>query len=717
MMRVEKLFKSVVSFLILSLAFPVFAEVTILSPASSKSRTWSNKQVLVINATEGEEVFYSFSDEDPMKSGFAYDGPVPLDLDGTVKLNIATIKNKKRVDYILAFDVDLTKKIEFDTLEEKQFIDELSASPIYDLPCGKELRVPSGFEYLLSSSGKEEDFEAGRSVYISKDSTLERFLTLTLKTKNGDFYNFVIHVVPEVQGEFTKDAVPFEFEQWSKIKLVNHKYIYSIDGQWWQGAGDTIELDRTVPHVIKWQDVDYDITNPISSYEIPPTPVIRAETQADSSIILSLNGDESYRFAKGNNYLNNFLPNGLFKEIKVDAFQGENFSTLLPLDVYSDNVLQGTLYVSVQVNRKIPKSPVIVLPYRSEIYRDDISIYFTADKDDYQIKYLVEGPFYKKNDDIRCTEYEITEDGDFLDFKTIEAGKVIELKTSYDKPCAYKVSSYVIDSFDNISKTVTEFIEIDKCNYYVNPKAGNSLTQLGTVKYPLSNLDLIEEIIKDRKYTNFYIDGEVHFINEVASIKENVKFSGNENSKIIFGERAGINVFNSSLEIINVVFDNVHNESSFNNSFITLNNSTLEIRNSELNFARERNATLINARKSTVTIYSSGLTTSAAEYACAVSGLSSTIAIVNESRVTTNAATNVNFSVKKSAFGIDNSTCKVSGLSSRIAELYSSKARFYCNTFLMNEASVKAGNSEAVWKDKNSSFTFYSLNTVEGYSE
>lgn len=714
MMRVEKLFKSVIFCTVFSILFPAFAEVTILSPAANQSRVWFNKQALVINATEGEEVFYSFSDEDPLKSGFAYDGPVPLDLDGNVKLNIATIKDRKRVDYVLDFDVDLSKPEVFDTLEEKEFIDKLSASPIFDLECGKELVIPEAFEYLLSSSNAGEDFETGRTIYISKDSSLERYLTLTIKSKNGKLYNFVIHVIPSTQVEFTKDAVPFEFEQWSKIKLVNHKFIYKIDDKWWQGAGETIEIDRTVPHVIKWQDVDYDITNPVSSYEIPPVPVIRAETQADSSVILSLNGDESYRFAKANNYLNNFLPQGLFKDIKVDAFQGENFSALLPLDVYSENVLQGTLYVSVQVNRKMPKSPVIECngtPVKeNDFFRFNTMINITAAKEDYQIKYAVEGPFYKKTDDIKCTEYSIPESNeDLLEFKTFD-GKVFSL-TADNKPCAYKVHSYVIDKSDNISKTTSCFIEIDKTNFCINPNATNS-KGFGTYKDPYVNCDeeMFETISQQYSYANFYLEGEIN-LDKPVSFKSNVKFSGNENSKIVFGKDAFISVNNASLEIENIVFDNVHNDDSSVNSFITLNNSTLEIRKSELNFARDRNATLINARKSTVNIYNSGLTSSAVEYACAVSGLSSNIAITDESRITTNAVTNVNFSVKKSTFGVNNSTCKVTGSSSRIAELYSSKGRFDFNTFELGENSEK---SDFIWKDINSTIWVYTENEIRG---
>lgn len=717
MKRIEVVLKKIVSVLFCSFAFNAFAEVKILSPATSQSRVWSNKQVLLINANEDEEIFYSFSDQDPMTSGFAYDGPVTIDLNENVKLNIATIKDKKRIDYVLNYDVDESKVSNLTTLEEKKFIEMLSASPIFNLKCGEELVIPETFEYILSSNDVKEDFETGRSVYVSSDSNLERFLTLTLKAKSGDMFNYVIHVVPDVQGEFTQTAVPFEFDQWSTVRLTDHKFIYSVDDGWWQGAGKEIKLDRTKSHTIKWQNVDYDNTNPVSVYVIPPVPSIRAEIQEDSTVIVSLTGDESFRFAKGNKYLNNFLPAGLYTTVKIDAFQGENFSTLLPLDIYSENVLQGTLFVSVQVNRKMPVAPEIVLVDSSNdkyniIHRQDVTVSFSKAKEDYIIKYLVEGPFYKKTDDVKCVDYDMTDhDEDILDFKTYN-GQNLKLTGSDDKPCAYKIYSYVIDKSDNVSKTVSEFIQIDKCNFFVNPSASSNIAKLGTLEYPFDSLENVEEIVNNRKFTNFYIEGVVPFVNKNVSLKQNVRFSGNENSKVEFNSSSSFIVNNASIEFNNIVFDCVNRNDISKNSFILINNSTLEIKNSEINFSSAKNATLIDAQKSSVLISDSGLNSSASEYASVISGLSSKIAVSN-SRLTTNAVTNVNISVKKSELSLKNSECKVSGNASRIAELYTSVGLFESDVFAAEN--VKNTN-EPVWKDRNSKISKFLSITLKGFS-
>ena len=65
-----------------------FAEVTIVNPAPG---SYANLQSLVIEANGGEEVYYSFSGSDPLSQGFAYDGPVVLDVTGNVELRVASV--------------------------------------------------------------------------------------------------------------------------------------------------------------------------------------------------------------------------------------------------------------------------------------------------------------------------------------------------------------------------------------------------------------------------------------------------------------------------------------------------------------------------------------------------------------------------------------------------------------------------------------------------
>ena len=63
-----KSFKPFVLFFISFFIFvqTVFSEVSIVSPATGYSKVWANKQVLVVNTTGNEEIYYSISDTDPL---------------------------------------------------------------------------------------------------------------------------------------------------------------------------------------------------------------------------------------------------------------------------------------------------------------------------------------------------------------------------------------------------------------------------------------------------------------------------------------------------------------------------------------------------------------------------------------------------------------------------------------------------------------------------
>ena len=228
--RINRLFLCLL--FVFCLCLPVFAEVTIVSPASAQSRIWANRQVLLINITDDEEVFYSFTGSDPLSSGFVYDEPVLLDVTGEVELKVTSIdKKKQRRDYILKYTVDESalEKLSSLSLDEIEFIQKMSSSPIFDLPCGTELEIPPSFEYSISSGDKKQPFESGRAISIRSDSNIERYFSLTVKSKENVFWNFTVHVIPVVQGEFTKVSLPFEFVEWSKIHFIDSNYIYSID--------------------------------------------------------------------------------------------------------------------------------------------------------------------------------------------------------------------------------------------------------------------------------------------------------------------------------------------------------------------------------------------------------------------------------------------------------------------------------------------------------
>ena len=105
-------------FIILSgiLAAPLTAEISLLSPCEG---VWGNRQMLVIDNSEGGDFFYSIDGADPETFGFAYDGPVLLDVAGEVQLNVTRITSGgKKENTSVAFTVqpDNASKTDYKTI-------------------------------------------------------------------------------------------------------------------------------------------------------------------------------------------------------------------------------------------------------------------------------------------------------------------------------------------------------------------------------------------------------------------------------------------------------------------------------------------------------------------------------------------------------------------------------------------------------------------------
>ena len=686
---------------ILTLCFSAFADVKIVSPAVNFSSVWANKQVLVVNVTEGEEIYYSFTGTDPLETGFAYDEPVLIDMTGDVELRVSSVNKKhQRSDYIIKYTVDESLVNTVSDFNEINFIKKLDENHIYNLKCGEELDIPAGFDYSISCVSADSAMEEGRTVYVSKDSTLDRYASLTLKSSSNSFWNYVIHVNPVVKGEFTKAQMPFEIENWSTVKLVDNKYIYSIDDGWWQRCGQDFEIDRSVSHTVKWQSVDYDPFNPVESFEIPATPLINCVVQPGSSVEISLEGNPGYRFANSRSSYTSYIAPGLHEKIVVDAFQGENFATLLPVDVYYENVYQGQLYASVQVNRKKPGVPKIVLNDTNEICRDDVSFNIIPADDEHNVQYYVMGP-------VSLSLQQLTGEMPLSVMAKINEnafnrydGKSITLTAKDDVPSLYKVYAYSIDKWDNISDLSVVDVIIDKCSYFINPASAGE-QQDGTFKRPFSDLSKVEDIVNSRKWTNFYVYGRVNMRDLTPSIKRSCQFTGIKNAQIAVDEKSAFYVSGGSLNFQNVLLKSSITSGDSKSVMINIIDGLLTADNCEFSFGRNKNAVLINAVKSTVNIKKSGLSSYANDYACVVAAANSKVNL-SKCRVSTAASTNVCFSVKGSNLGLYENTCTIDGLNGRILELFSSKANLELNSFNAKNLSDLSKN-EAIWVDEKSS--------------
>ena len=91
-------------FLLCSLSLFLFAENSfVLSPVEGN---WSNYQSIIIDVPEGATAFYSFTGDNPLYSGFAYESPVLLELEGDINLKVAILnKDNSLIEENINFSV------------------------------------------------------------------------------------------------------------------------------------------------------------------------------------------------------------------------------------------------------------------------------------------------------------------------------------------------------------------------------------------------------------------------------------------------------------------------------------------------------------------------------------------------------------------------------------------------------------------------------------
>lgn len=690
---------------------PAFADVKIISPQVNQNSIFANKQVLVINTTEDEDVYYSFSGTDPLESGFAYDEPILLDLVGQVELRVTSINKKnQRHDFVINYTVDESKINQLNNSNVVSFLTKMNNAGILELECGNVLEIPSDFMYSISSTDLNTSFEKGRDIYVSSDSSLNRYVSLMLSLDDETFWNYVIHLVPVVTGEFSKTAVPFEIIDWSTIKFLDNKYIYAIDDEWWQRYNQEFYIDRSVDHVIKWQSVDYDSLNPIMTFKIPKAPTIHCELQADATVTITLQGDSSYRFAQSQEATSSFLASGIYDKIVVDAFQGENFSTLLNLDVYSDNVYQGQFYASVQVNRKRPQIPQIDLSDSNKICRDDVSFTIKPADDEHFVKYYVTEKHLLSLDELMHKK-EYSQQANINSFVDYKNGTQIKLTANQDSPTQYTIYAYSIDKWNNVSDMTFSNVIIDKCTYFVNG-ASNVSEPDGTFDKPFNNLSKLEEIVNNNAWSKFYIYEKVSVKKLKPHLKRSFELSGIQNACLEFDSDSALYILGGSCTLSNLDISSSQVASDSNSILITVTDGMLFVRNCELDFGRNKSAVMISATRSNLEFNKSGFTVFANDYANVVSASKSNVTS-QDSRFSSVAVTNLTVSSKDSIIKFSQNNCSVSGTNSRILELFNSEAFVFNNVFNANK-NYNSKKDEPIWKDEKSKLS-QEKNRISGF--
>ena len=196
------------------------------------------------------------------------------------------------------------------------------------------------------------------------------------------------------------------------------------------------------------------------------------------------------------------------------------------------------------------------------------------------------------------------------------------------------------------------------------------------------------------------------------NLKQNFQITGVDKAQVEFGENSGLFINGGSCSLNNILLKNTDLLTGSDSIMINVINGNLQLKDCELSFTRNKNAVLINSIQSIVNITNTGLSSVANDYSCVISGINSKITL-NKCRVSTVATTNVNITVKNSKLNLLNSSCSLSGLNSRIVELFSSEGVLSMNNFTAKKNGQNS-SSDIVWKDENSKVT-ESKNKVVGF--
>lgn len=669
----------------------LFAEIKLISPLQG---TWSNKQVLIIDAQQQGDYFYSINGSDPEKFGFAYDGPVLLDMNGEINLRITYVaRNGKKETASTTFTV-----IENDAIAEDYgpFISTFYDSGIINYSAGSVISIPSKMYYSLGYP--PDSFIQGQDLTLADNSVLSRFVPCVIWNKEKNLkWRFVIKTFPQTAGIYSRRDVPFTVTDWNTITFTDDNFLYKIDSEFWELPKKPKTIDRTASHMVYWQSINYDAGNPVEFFVLPPMPEICSRTERDGAITYYIEGDESFAMSVLSFDENQYQE--LFKEVGVDSFYGDRVAGSLEIGVFSNSVYQGQLTVDYRVDKRPPACPVITSNVQTFYSRENVKATVQGEQDT-ELYVAVSKPLQLNGED---SYYEPNNPifADVLadDFQ-VSAGPVvdIELKPINDSAVYYKVRAYSV-SGENISQITEYSVLIDQYNYYYNASSESSVAD-GSKMNPFKDFAQCLEAVNKSRSVCLKVNGPVVIPAGKHQLLANCKIVNDGNASVQFEGDSSLIVKNSSIEMENIRVIGKKGKSASIIPLFKLENSVLTMNNCEAGIEFGKNGTLIDSYKSVLNVSDSIISVSAVSYASFVSAVKSRLNI-KDTVLNSVADTTVLISANQGELNILNNSMKVSGKAGRIAELFAAEALFEKNTF--NAQLSKKGGVTPLYADKETS--------------
>lgn len=687
----KKVISVVLSLLFFSLFCQnLFAEISLLSPVKG---TWANKQILVIEDTKAGDYFYSINGSDPERFGFAYDGPVLLDMTGPITLKVTYVAHNGKKESVA---VDYTV-IENDgyAAPYSVFISSFYDTGIINYSSGSVITVPETLEYSLGLP--PDSFMKGQDLFLSEKSVLTRSIPCVIWDKASDVkWRFVIKTFPQTPGIYSRRDVPFTITDWDTIAFTDNNLLYKIDSDFWELPKKPKTIDRTKSHMISWQNLEFQPGNPVEFFVLPPKPELLSRQEPDGGITYYFEGDDSYAMAVLSEDDNQYQE--LFTELGVDAFAGDKVSGIFKIGVFTNSVYQGEVEASYKIDKRPPVNPIITSNVDGFYSRENITAH---------IQGVSDTDLYVAVSEPLLLDYDVAiDDPNAPIFQQVSADNFklctgsqdeVVLAANKDGPVYYKVRAYS-QSGENASQISEYSVLIDQYNYYYDSESDSEIAD-GTMQHPYKDFAKCLEAINKSSAVCLNVLGNIVVPEGKNTLSANCTIVNKANGTFVFEGDSSLVVKNASLELSNFRFLSKKGKSSSIIPLIKLENAVLTLDNCEAGIEFGKNGTFIDSYKSVINITDSIISVSAVAYTSFISAVKSRISI-KYSTLNAVADTCVLISANQGELNIANNSMKVSGKAGRISELFGAEALFENNTF--NAQLAKKGKMTAIYADKDS---------------
>lgn len=712
-------------FLLFSLSSFIVAENSfVLSPVEGK---WSNYQSIVIDVPEGATAFYSFTGDNPLYSGFAYESPVLLELEGDINLKVVILnKDDSVMEESVNFSVNKkTLNLPFVTEFQNQAFVTLSENNI---------SIPA---YMRFAFGDENSyFLKGKTLTIDTKNSLEQILPLQIKDENN-LYRFMVKIPANISAEenhfvqtdadsdfseydYTVRRIekklsqcPFqiEFVDWTKMKISSDENIYvCLDDDVWQTGNFELDISRDIVHTLSW--IDTTSMNPeefipeefkVYYTTIPVMPTLKLLQDKSKVVEVSLS-DKNFEFEIVQNQkgvTSNF--SGVRnKKYYIDTVYGNALISKIETKVFYDEFYQGSLVTDFSIDRLPPKSPEVILSDDRFFVRNPIEIKFNSDE---KIYYVLKSKEISSKE-LKNLELELTKNFAF------DSSSAIELENDSlvlfeDNPNAifYNLAYFTKDNSGNVSEISYYQVLIDSYNYYVEASSKNSnYVQDGSAARPFSSFEQVLSFLEKDKFVKIHVEG--NFVNmPQMNFSSPCEIISSKGARFTFAKDSFILVENTNLKISNCVLEQnfVNNDLFSQQNLFKLDNATLTLDNCETVSLFNKNGSVIFANNSNINILNSGLTIQSKVYSSVFNLLNSDLNC-EQSRISAVADSVIALTMNAGKLKLDNCQIQVNGKTSKFYELFGVeysvlKNKFYCKDKNKEMEKVDVFSKKIVYED------------------